>query len=62
MMGEGEYVFGLKQSNCLPDGNERIVLPYGKNAAVQGIRITNTSKTEQIVMLKHFAEKLELKI
>lgn len=62
MMGEGEYVFGLKQANYLPDVNERIVLPYGKNAAVQGIRITNTSKTEQIVMLKHFAEKLELKI
>lgn len=31
-----------------------------ENAAVRGIKITNTSSTEPIVMLKHFAENPEL--
>lgn len=33
-----------------------------EKAAKEGIRITNTSKTEPIVLLKHFAENPELKI
>ena len=33
-----------------------------EKAAVEGIKITNTSKTELIVMLKHFAENPDLKI
>lgn len=33
-----------------------------ENAAKKGVTITNTSKTENIVMLKHFAENPDLKI
>ena len=32
-----------------------------EKAAKEGIKITNTSRTEPIVMLKHFAENPELK-
>jgi hypothetical protein len=30
-----------------------------EKAALSGVRITNTSKTEPLVMLKHFAENPE---
>ena len=33
-----------------------------ESAAKKGIKITNTSSTEPLVMLKHFAENPELKI
>ena len=40
-----------------PDAQEHIL-----DAAKKGVKITNTSKTENIVMLKHFAENPDLKL
>ena len=53
-------VYMIQEKQIRPE--EIMIATFTEKAAKEGITITNTSSTEPIVMLKHFAENPELVI